>query len=211
MQGGVNGVRHDTGLRKIVTPTQSSYADTTPGQAVLVSNTRTINRTKDSRGSWVQLTLERALVLRHYALRHGWRSGWWRLRNWQLLGSSDGQGWEVLKTHTDDRSLPDQGFGVAHWPVPGVTKAYRCFRILMTGPNSYPTFELCCAGFNLFGVYEGNPVMAQPVQAQPVMAQQEQARQEPITVECAYCGQRMRVPAGTPTVKCPKCNGVASY
>ena len=31
-----------------------------------------------------------------------------------------------------------------------------------------------------------------------------------VTVECGYCGQNLRVPVGTPAVKCPKCGGVSS-
>jgi cupin superfamily acireductone dioxygenase involved in methionine salvage len=80
--------------------------------------------------------------------------------NWQLLGSSDGQEWEVLMTHTDDDSLPKNGFSVAHWPELDTTKVYRCFRILTTGPHwnygnnnrDEEEHHLFCAGFILFGV-----------------------------------------------------------
>jgi hypothetical protein len=59
--------------------------------------------------------------------------------------------------HTDDQSLPNRGFGVAHWPVGGVTEAYRHFRIVQTGKNSSGSSEkqnenvLLCAGIELYG------------------------------------------------------------
>jgi serine/threonine-protein kinase len=119
----------------------------------------------DGFDSWVRLDLHGCfLLLNHYSLRHGNIDGGYRLINWQLQGSNDGQEWEVLKEHSNDQSLPDEGFGVAHWPVNGVSKAYRCFRILKTGKSAISGRRgevesarredleiLCCAGINLFG------------------------------------------------------------
>jgi hypothetical protein len=115
------------------------------------------NFTKNVKGSWVGVSLPpgRSLVPIHYALRHGRDDGHYRLRHWELRGSSDGREWEVLKKHNDGRSLPDAGFGVAHWPL-DTTKAFSHFRVHQTGPNSGDycgyTNELHCAAQQLGGV-----------------------------------------------------------
>ena len=53
----------------------------------------------------------------------------------------------------DDDSLPNTGFGIAHWPL-DTTKAFSHFRVHQTGPNSdaYITNinRLYCAGIELF-------------------------------------------------------------
>jgi hypothetical protein len=114
------------------------------------------NMTKNVEGSWVGVSLPPgySLVPTHYALRHGYSNGAYRLRHWELRGSSDGKEWEVLKKHNDDRSLPDEGFGIAHWPL-DTTKAFSHFRVHQTGPNSgyngYKINVLYCAGIELFG------------------------------------------------------------
>jgi hypothetical protein len=119
-----------------------------------------VNFTKNVKGSWVGVSLPPgySLVPTHYALRHGHDTGWGRLRHWELRGSSDGKEWEVLKKHNDDRSLPDEGFGIAHWPL-DTTKAFSHFRVHQTGENSDGNVNnnhslynvLCCAGIELFG------------------------------------------------------------
>jgi hypothetical protein len=97
-------------------------------------------------------------VYTHYALRHGRGDGLGRLRHWELRGSSDGREWEVLKKHNDDDSLPDEGFGIAHWPL-DTTKALSHFRVHQTGPNSSDYNRLCCAGIELFGQLDRNWVL----------------------------------------------------
>jgi hypothetical protein len=114
----------------------------------------TRNITKDERYSWVAVELKGcSLVINHYALRHGNDNGHGRLLNWRLEGSNDGKEWNNLRVHEDDQSLPNQGFGVAHWPVEQVTKDYSHFRIIQTGPNSGGGYDnmLCCAGFEMYG------------------------------------------------------------
>ena len=117
-----------------------------------------LNMTKNVKGSWVGVSLPPgySLVPTHYALRHGFYGGQCRLRHWELRGSSDGKEWEVLKKHNDDRSLPDEGFGIAHWPL-DTTKAFSHFRVHQTGYNSASDINsssiniLFCAGIELFG------------------------------------------------------------
>jgi hypothetical protein len=46
---------------------------------------------------------------------------------------------------------PQQGFSVAAWEVKGVEKAYRHFRIRMTGRHWSDGYDLCCGGIELYG------------------------------------------------------------
>jgi hypothetical protein len=85
------------------------------------------NVTKGEKGSWVGVSLPpgRSLVPTHYALRHGWHSGYGRLRHWELRGSSDGKEWVALKKHNDggsasferqrQRDPRDEGFLLSHF------------------------------------------------------------------------------------------------
>jgi hypothetical protein len=115
------------------------------------------NFTRNVEGSWMSVDLRegRSLVLNHYALRHGWKGGCFLLLSWVIEGSQDGKKWDELRRHTNDRSMPVKGYGVANWQVENTT-AYRRFRIRITGENlggGYNTgsYELNCAGIELYG------------------------------------------------------------
>jgi E3 ubiquitin-protein ligase HECTD1 len=102
----------------------------------------------------VDLGEGRSLVVNYYSLRHGSSSGSWR--NWVLEGSNDGSNWIVLMAHTNDDSLPDEGFSEAAWKVEGAAQAHRHFRTRMTGANSSGVYgggdhSLACAGIELWG------------------------------------------------------------
>ena len=104
----------------------------------------------------VDLGEGRSLVVDHYCLRADCNPGF-RLRNWELQGSLDGQTWQTLRIHQSDRSLPQQamqamitGFTAA-WPVDAGAQAFRHFRIAQTGVNSSGIPHLMCAGIELYG------------------------------------------------------------
>jgi hypothetical protein len=63
--------------------------------------------------------------------------------------------WTTLREHADENDIPAQGFGVSDWAVEGVEEAYRYFRIVQTGPNSWGTHSLSCRGLELYGVLRG--------------------------------------------------------
>jgi hypothetical protein len=117
----------------------------------------TPNVSKDEPGQWMSVDLGkgRSLVPNHYCLRHGRRNGAARLRSWRLEGSNDGELWETLKKHANDETLPELAYSVGDWAVARVTKAYRHFRILMTGADSSGTNRLACAGIELYGELRG--------------------------------------------------------
>ena len=104
----------------------------------------------------------------HYCLRHGYSDDRFRLRHWDLEGSLDGRAWTTLRSHRDDRSLPDDpsaeawpdaNLSTAAWAVEGGKGAFAHFRIRQTGENSgYSNSrgndQLLCAGIELYGVLQ---------------------------------------------------------
>eukprot|EP01047_Picozoa_sp_COSAG01_P038786 COSAG01_NODE_3164_length_6477_cov_6.494983_8_plen_306_part_00 len=116
--------------------------------------------------SWMAVDLGegRALTVDHYALRHGHENSCFRLCNWEMQGSNDGEAWTTLCNHVDDWSMPAQQFSVAHWAVPQLDAAgvatgpvgkarqpYRHFRVQSRGVDSNDNQYLMCGGIELYG------------------------------------------------------------
>jgi hypothetical protein len=99
----------------------------------------------------VDLGAGTTLVPNYYCLRHGYEQGDYRLANWRLEGSNDGSSWVMLRQHDNDSSIPNEGFGVGHWPVEGVTRGYRHFRVYMHGNSHKQGQNMYCAGIELYG------------------------------------------------------------
>ena len=115
------------------------------------------NLTQSKPNSWMALALGGGakIDVAHYCLRHGNNgSGSFRLRHWDFEGSLDGRAWTTLRSHRDDRSLPNAGFSTAAWAVEGGKGAFSHFRIRQTGKNSNGGDRLCCAGIELYGVLQ---------------------------------------------------------
>ena len=114
--------------------------------------------TKSVPSSWfcVDLGKTRRLALTHYTLRHGGNYKGDMLRNWDLQGSNDKQGWVTLSRHTADHSLNDV-YAVCSWPVPNRFDTdknppkYRFFRIIQTGHNSSHHNFLSLSGIEFYG------------------------------------------------------------
>lgn len=112
--------------------------------------------------SWFSLELPPGLWVlpSRYSLRHGFSSSSHALRSWDLLGSVDGIEWVVLRRHADDHSL-DGRFAEATWALGAVGRPVRWFKVQITGANSSHTFELRCAGFEVYGeVFMDLPIRA---------------------------------------------------
>ena len=110
------------------------------------------NCTENISNSWVMVVLKAKAVVTHYCLRHGARySGSYRLRSWELQGSTDGADWRTLRAHANDQSLPDAALSTAGWAVDGGQGPFSHFRILQTGKNSNGRNCLLCAGIELYG------------------------------------------------------------
>jgi len=136
--------------------TASSIEKGNPGD--LVSREPSELWTKDVPASWFSIDLgkTRVAIPTTYTLRHGGNYKADSLRTWDLQGSADGQNWTVLKRHTNDKSL-NSNFASNSWTIPGVTKAYRYFRILQTGRNSNNHNFLVLSGFEIYGsLYESD-------------------------------------------------------
>ena len=125
-----------------------------------------VSGTKAEQKSWwcVDLTENYALYLTHYTLRNGLKMNRSHLVNWQLQGSHDGQSWETLRTHDNDRGLKGNGpYGTCTWAIGGKNpaeivgdtrwkKAFRYFRIFQTDVTSSGRFGIFLSGIELYGV-----------------------------------------------------------
>ena len=111
--------------------------------------------TKAWENSWwcVDLTENYALYLTHYTLRHGPNTNISYLLNWRLEGSLDGQSWQTLRRHDNDRGLTgNHPYRRCTWAIDGNVNAFRYFRILQTGKNSSGRFGIFLSGIELYGV-----------------------------------------------------------
>jgi hypothetical protein len=135
-----------------------------PERLVMHGHDGTTNCTGNQTNQWMSVDLgeHRSLIPNRYCLRHGSPSGGYRLRWWRFEGSNDENAWTVLRSHADENTMPAKGFGVTDWLLEGVTKAYRHFRIIQTGPNSWGTHSLSCRGLELYGVLQGQNHEAVP-------------------------------------------------
>ncbi|XP_015750977.1 PREDICTED: uncharacterized protein LOC107330958 [Acropora digitifera] len=114
-----------------------------------------VSGTKDEEQSWwcVDLTENYALYLTHYTLRHGPKTNISYLLNWRLEGSLDGQSWQTLRRHDNDRGLTgNHPYRRCTWAIDGNVNAFRYFRILQTGKNSSGRFGIFLSGIELYGV-----------------------------------------------------------
>ena len=111
--------------------------------------------TKNVAHSWMAVDLGegRALKAEHYCLRSDDNSIDYRLRDWELQGSNDGQTWTMLRRHANDTQLAVTSMSEAAWSIEPIADgiAYRHFRIFQTGQNSGGTNHLMCAGIELYG------------------------------------------------------------
>ncbi len=101
--------------------------------------------------SWLMVTLAgHGAQPTHYTLRHH-RDSSDTLRNWRLEGSTDGQHWEVMKEHKNDRALQSQSNDHTHtWPV-ACSRPFSRFRIIVTDKNSSSSHVLALCGMELWG------------------------------------------------------------
>eukprot|EP00729_Bicosta_minor_P012099 gene12099-biopygen30064 len=115
-----------------------------------------VNYTRNTANSWMSVDLGegRHLAPDYYCLRHGFNVGAYRLLHWRLEGSNDDSTWTLLKTHANDRALPNQKYSTASWPIEATADgaSYRYFRIFQTGNNSYDEAGISCAGIELYGL-----------------------------------------------------------
>ena len=112
------------------------------------------NYTDNICGSWFKVDLgsARALVVNHYALRHGDVDDVYGLRNWKLQGAATSDGpWTTLRNHDNDSALESKKHSVAAWAVEGAETAFRFFRVFQHGKNAEGDDHLMCGGIELYG------------------------------------------------------------
>eukprot|EP00960_Hanusia_phi_P047147 758247-Hanusia_phi.AAC.3 len=128
----------------------------------ILASSAVLSSSYDAPLSWFSVELPAGVWLRptHYLLRHGYNTSSNAMSHWVLEGSVDGETWETLRRHEEDKSLHER-FAVKVWAVgkleraAGVGRAeekiFRWFRVMMTGRNNSGSLQLRCSGFELFG------------------------------------------------------------
>jgi len=140
---------------QMVTVTSSGWSsDGSCGEHCVNDKGEHCNYTEEMPYAWVQLDLSLQYRLRcdGYALRSDAHSGQ-KLRTWEFHASIDGDRWETLRKHVDDKSLETKRFSQKYWSV-SASKSYRYFRIVQTGPNSSNRESIMLHGVELFGTLE---------------------------------------------------------
>lgn len=89
------------------------------------------------------------IVLSAYTVRHGYATNTHCLRNWDLLGSEDGNKWVTVKSHKNDSGL-NGGYGIHTWKVT-TDASYRHFKFLLTGTESNGSLYLMISAVELYG------------------------------------------------------------
>jgi hypothetical protein len=105
--------------------------------SVLVGNAARVSASRGIEGSWFCIELAVYVVPSHYSLRHGWTSAAGALYNWDLLGSADGEDWQVLRAHRKDASLATGPFSACTWGIPPNPTPPPCrfFKVQLTGTH----------------------------------------------------------------------------
>jgi len=109
---------------------------------------------------WVEIEVVNHFVVpKYYTLRgdDNTNTGY-TFRNWRLEGSVNGKDWETLKEHNNDTAMKIVPSASASWPIVGITKSFKFFRIQKTGPNGRSENNgnndhyLMMQGFEIYGV-----------------------------------------------------------
>jgi hypothetical protein len=110
--------------------------------------------TNDAESSWIQFSLKKTgfqLNPKVYSIQHGYHFGDFILRNWKLEGSLNGIEWKLLKEHSNDQQLVNEGYSTSHWNLNPQSEYFSFFKITQTGRNSYGTNHLFIGKIELFG------------------------------------------------------------
>lgn len=102
--------------------------------------------------SWTVELIDHLLICNYYTIRQDASCNF--MRSWNLEGSNDGKTWSVLSGHKDDETITMPG-AYGAWPISCNAKAYRIFRIILTGPTTdYSSLsdKISLSNFELYGI-----------------------------------------------------------
>ncbi|EKX45127.1 hypothetical protein GUITHDRAFT_46879, partial [Guillardia theta CCMP2712] len=108
--------------------------------------------------SWIEIDLGEGfgLIPTCYEVYHGKADGNDALRSWNFQASHNDRHWQTLREHRNDFRITE-GFqkitSSLHYinDITEPLRAFRYFRILMTGSNSSGREHLCISKVELFG------------------------------------------------------------
>jgi hypothetical protein len=147
---------HESGLIVAALSTKGGWGGS-PDVFINHTQPKMPNGTRNVPHSWMSIDFGagRSFLVEHYALRHGMNHGSGHMKHWRLEGSNDGELWVMIREHSEEKTTlswtRSQGFATAAWEVKAARRAYRHFRIMMTGLNCEANHTLYCAGMELYG------------------------------------------------------------
>jgi hypothetical protein len=114
----------------------------------------------DEKHAWFAVNLEPSDAFvqpTHYTLCTMLEQSWVFLRNWSLMGSTDGNVWVVVKKHENDRTF-NQDHRCHTFQV-DCTDWFSHFKIYNDGPSDDRSDHLCCSALELYGRVKRSPTL----------------------------------------------------
>jgi E3 ubiquitin-protein ligase HECTD1 len=117
--------------------------------------------TSDDSFAWIVIDLGVFIIPTHYTLRHSKGFNQSAPRNWSLMMSKNGEDWDLLYDHKNDRKLNEPG-SVASWVISDFEESsellvdeklgWRFVRLQQNGKNSSDEhYHLSISGFEIYG------------------------------------------------------------
>ena len=109
--------------------------------------------TSDDCFSWIVIDLGVYIQPTYYSLRHSKGFNQSAPRNWSFMMSKNGEEWDVLIEHKNDKKLNEPG-SVASWPIT-TAESWRFVRLQQNGKNSSDEhYHLSISGFEIYGTVQ---------------------------------------------------------
>jgi len=116
--------------------------------------------TNDDSFSWIVIDLGVFIIPTYYSLRHSKGFNQSAPRSWSFMMSKNGDDWEVLVEHKNDKKLNEPG-SVASWPIQMTDTlkeeedGWRFVRLQQNGKNSSDEhYHFSISGFEIYGTVQ---------------------------------------------------------
>jgi hypothetical protein len=127
-------------------------------RAISLFDSNIIFSTINQKLSWVEISFENTgmeILVKNYRIKHGFLDNNDHvLRTWRLEGSLNGSDWYLIKQHLHDHSISkqfSQNKRSYTFNVENNYSYYNRFRIVLTGRNSFSSFQLVMSSIEFYG------------------------------------------------------------
>ena len=146
----------------------SSSADSAPLRDMVARAAFSITSMANNENTWLTIDFGDNILIKptQYRLQH-YDSDKNYMRNWNLLGSTDGVNWEIIKKHGTNWLEGSPPFTKPYqsiiFEIENARNYYKIFKIKMISPNTGAkgenesgTWEICVHSFEVYGFVRGN-------------------------------------------------------